>query len=260
VILRKSSRELERMAAAGAVVARTLELLREAATPGVTTAELDALAESFIRSRGGIPSFKGYHGFPASICTSPNDMIVHGIPGPYTLRDGDILSLDVGVTLRGFVADSAITVPVGDPGPEALRLLETCRQALFDAAGECTAGNHLSDVGHAVQERVEGAGFGVVRKLVGHGIGRKMHEEPQIPNYGLPGRGPELLSGMVLAVEPMITAGSHDIVLDDDGWSIYTTDGSLASHFEHTIAVTEDGPEILTRADGWSPVDEALVA
>jgi methionyl aminopeptidase len=238
MILRKSNRELERMASAGAIVARTLELLREAVAPGVTTIELDARAESFIRSHGGVPSFKGYHGFPASICTSPNDMIVHGIPGPYALQDGDILSLDVGVTLRGFVADSAITVPVGDPGPDALRLLETCRQALFDAVDVCVAGNHLSDVGHAVQA----------------------HEEPQIPNYGLPGRGPELLPGMVLAVEPMITAGSHEIVLDDDGWSIYTTDGSLASHFEHTIAVTEHGPEILTRADGWSPVDEALVA
>jgi methionyl aminopeptidase len=246
MILRKSNRELERMASAGAIVARTLELVREAVAPGVTTSELDERAESFIRSHGGVPSFKGYHGFPASICTSPNDMIVHGIPGPYALQDGDILSLDVGVTLRGFVADSAITVPVGDPGPEALRLLETCRQALFDAVDVCVAGNHLSDVGHAVQARVEGAGFGVVRKLVGHGIGRQMHEEPQIPNYGTPGTGIVLEEGMVLAVEPMVTAGRHAVRVGEDHWAIYSQDGSLAAHFEFTIAITADGPRVLT--------------
>jgi methionyl aminopeptidase len=259
MVIRKSRRELDRMAAAGAIVAQTLALLRDAAEPGLTTGELDRRAEEFIRSQGGVPTFKGYHGFPGSICSSPNDMIVHGIPGEYELKDGDVLSIDVGVTYRGWIADSALTVPIGEVSDEARRLLETCRLSLFDAVEVCVPGSHLSDLGHAVQGRVEGAGFGVVRKLVGHGIGRRMHEDPQIPNYGPPGRGLELREGMVFAVEPMITAGSYEITLDEqDGWSIFTSDGSLASHFEHTVAVTEDGPRILTRSDGWSPVDEVV--
>jgi methionyl aminopeptidase len=259
MVIRKSRREIDKMAASGAIVAQTLALLRDAAAPGVTTGELDAKAESFIRRSGGAPTFKGYQGFPGSICASPNSMIVHGIPGEYQLRDGDVISLDVGVTYRGWVADSALTVPVGSVSQDARRLLETCRMSLFDAAEQCRPGNRLYDIGHAVQTRVEGEGFGVVRKLVGHGVGRSMHEDPQIPNYGSPGKGLELRDGMVFAIEPMITAGSHEIELDEgDGWSIYTADGSLASHFEHTIAVTDDGPLIVTRDQGWSPVDEPV--
>jgi methionyl aminopeptidase len=261
VIIRKSRRELERMAAAGSVVARALEMLRREAVAGVTTAELDRRAEEFIRGEGGIPTFKGYHGFAGSICSSPNDMIVHGIPGPYELKDGDVISIDVGVTLKGWVADSAITVAVGEVPGDAIRLLETCRLSLFDAIEACRPGAHLSDVGHAVQTRVEGQGFGVVRALVGHGVGRRMHEDPQVPNYGPAGRGPVLAAGMVLAIEPMITAGDHAIQPDaEDGWSIYTADGSLAAHFEHTVAVTEAGPLVLTRHEGWSPVDDTVVA
>jgi methionyl aminopeptidase len=261
MIIRKSPREIERMAAAGSIVARTLALLRDTAKAGTTTAELDELAEEFIRGQGGVPTFKGYQGFPASICASPNDMIVHGIPGPYVLKDGDVITVDVGVTYRGWVADSAVTLPIGKVSEQGIRLLETCRQSLFDAAATCVDGGHLSDLGAAVQARVEGAGFGVVRTLVGHGIGRRMHEDPQIPNYGQPGRGPELKSGMVLAVEPMITAGNHEVELDEeDGWSIYTRDGGLAAHFEHTIAITPDGPFIVTRHEGWSPVDDPVVA
>ena len=247
------------MAAAGSIVARTLALLRDSAKVGTTTGELDELAEDFIRGEGGVPTFKGYQGFPASICASPNDMIVHGIPGAYVLKEGDVISLDVGVTYRGWVADSALTVPVGAVSKQALDLLETCRQSLFDAAAACVDGGHLSDLGAAVQQRVERAGFGVVRTLVGHGIGRRMHEDPQIANYGEPGRGPELKTGMVLAVEPMITAGSHEVEVDEeDGWSIYTRDGGLAAHFEHTIAVTPDGPFIVSRHEGWSPVDDPV--
>ncbi len=258
MIVRKSSRELAKMAAAGEVVAETLAVMRDSARPGVTTAELDRLAERTIRRRGGIPTFKGYRGFPGSICASPNDMIVHGIPGSYTLGDGDVLSVDVGVTLRGFVADSAVTLPIGNVDPERLRLLETCQRSLFAAIEATRVGNHLSDIGHAVQTVVEDAGFSVVRALVGHGVGRNMHEDPQIPNYGPPGRGPELKEGMVFAIEPMITAGAWDIQVDDDGWSIYTTDGSMASHFEHTVAVTADGPRVLTRPAAGSVVDEPV--
>ena len=257
MIIRKSSRELAKMAAAGVVVAETLELLREEAKPGVTTADLDRLAERHIRRQGGIPTFKGFRGFPASICASPNDMIVHGIPGAYTLVDGDILALDVGVTLKGFVADSAVTLGIGEIAEDRRALLLACQGSLMAAVGACVVGNRLSDIGHAVQTHAEGAGFNVVRQLVGHGIGRAMHEEPQVPNYGPPGKGQELKEGMVFAIEPMITAGSWDIRVDDDEWSIYTTDGSMAAHFEHTVAVTADGPRILTRAGGRSVVDVA---
>jgi methionyl aminopeptidase len=248
VIIRKSEAELERMAAAGAVVARTLELVGEHVRPGVTTAELDALAEEFIRSQGGEPTFKGYRGYPASICASPNEMIVHGIPGAYALAEGDILSVDVGVTLDGFVGDSAYTFPVGEVSDDAQRLLDACQAALAAGIAQARAGHHVGDISHAVQRATEEAGFTVVRSLVGHGVGRSMHEEPQIPNFGEPGRGPLLASGMTLAIEPMINAGGADIVLADDEWSISTSDGSLSAHFEHTVAVTESGPRILTAA------------
>ena len=245
-IIRKTSDEIEAMAAAGVIQERCLRMLRSKCRPGVTTAELDEAAEKFIRSQGGIPSFKGYRGFPGSICTSPNSMVVHGIPGPYELRRGDILSIDVGVTYEGWVADAAITVPVGSPPDEAEPLLTTTKEALFAGIEQVRPGNHLSDISHAVQERVERDGLSVIRSLVGHGIGRSMHEDPQIPNFGDPGRGPELEPGMVLAIEPMVNAGGPDIRMGDDGWAVYSADDSLAAHFEFTVAVTVDGPRILT--------------
>jgi methionyl aminopeptidase len=248
VIIRKAAAEIERMARAGEVVADTLALVGEHARPGATTQDLDELADEFIRSRGGTPTFKGYRGYPASICASPNEMVVHGIPGPYSLRDGDILSVDVGVTLDGFVADSAYTFPIGEVSDEAERLLEGCQAALAAGIEQCRVGNRLSDISHAIQVVTEEQGFSVVRSLVGHGVGRSMHEEPQIPNYGEPGRGPLLAEGMTFAIEPMITAGGADVVLHDDEWSISSADGSLAAHFEHTVAITADGPRILTAA------------
>jgi methionyl aminopeptidase len=248
VIIRKAQGEIDRMARAGEVVADTLALMGERARPGVTTQELDELADEFIRSRGGVPTFKGYRGYPASICVSPNDMVVHGIPGPYALREGDVLSVDVGVTLDGFVADSAYTFPVGEISPEAERLLDGCQAALAAGIEQCRVGNRLSDISHAIQRVTEEHGFSVVRSLVGHGVGRSMHEEPQIPNFGEPGRGPLLSEGMTFAIEPMINAGGAEVVLHDDEWSISTADHSLSAHFEHTVAITGEGPKILTAA------------
>jgi methionyl aminopeptidase len=244
--VRKTPDEIEQMAAAGRVLARCLNMLRGKARTGVTTGELDKAAEKFIRSQGGEPAFKGYRGFPGSICASPNSMVVHGIPGAYKLSRGDILSIDVGVILDGWVADAAITVPVGNVTPVAKRLLATTRAALFDAVEECRPGKRLGDIGHAVQKRVEADDFSVVRSLVGHGIGRDMHEDPQIPNYGDPGTGEQLEEGMVLAIEPMVNVGNHPIRVAADNWSVYSQDGSLAAHFEHTVAITADGPRILT--------------
>jgi methionyl aminopeptidase len=246
VIIKKSPEEIDRMAAAGAILVRTLRLLEGKVREGVTTAELDEAAEKFIRSQGATPAFKGYRGFPGSICTSPNSMVVHGIPGPYRLSRGDIISIDVGVVLDGWVADAARTFAVGPVTPVAHKLLDTTKASLFDAVEQCRAGNRLGDVSHAVQARVEGDGLSVVRSLVGHGIGRSMHEDPQVPNYGDPGRGPLLEEGMVLAVEPMVNAGRHGVRMGDDGWAIFSQDGSLAAHFEFTVAITADGPRILT--------------
>ena len=248
MIIRKSAAEIDRMARAGAVVADALALIGERAQPGVTTAELDALADEFIRSQGGVPTFLGYRGYPASVCISPNDMVVHGIPGPYVLEDGDVLSVDVGVTLDGFVADSAYTFPVGEISSEAERLLQGGQAALAAGIEQCRIGRRLSDISHAIQQETESRGFAVVRSLVGHGVGRSMHEEPQIPNFGEPGRGPVLSAGMTFAIEPMINAGGPDVVLHDDQWSISTADGSLSAHFEHTVAIMEEGPRILTPA------------
>ena len=248
MIIRKAPSEIERMARAGEVVAETLALVGEHARPGVPTHELDELADDFIRSRGGTPTFKGYRGYPASICVSPNAMVVHGIPGMYALRDGDVLSVDVGVTLDGFVADSAYTFAIGDVSEEAERLLDAGQAALAAGIEQCRLGSRLSDISHAIQVATESQGFSVVRSLVGHGVGRSMHEEPQIPNYGEPGRGPRLSPGMTFAIEPMITAGSPEVVLHEDEWSISTSDGSLAAHFEHTVAITEAEPRILTVA------------
>jgi methionyl aminopeptidase len=265
VIVRKTPEEIEAMAASGAILARCLQMLRAKARAGVTTGDLDEAAERFIRSQGAEPVFKGYRGFPGSICASPNSMIVHGIPGAYELQRGDILSIDVGVVLNGWVADAAITVPIGPVTPVAKRLMETTRAALFDAVEQARPGHHLGDISHAVQHRVEADGFSIVRALVGHGVGREMHEDPQIPNYGTPSTGPELEEGMVLAIEPMVNAGAEGIRMASDNWSVYSQDGSLAAHFEHTVAVTPGGPRILTpwhleesrRARGQTPATAA---
>jgi methionyl aminopeptidase len=246
VIIKKSPEEIERMAAAGAILVKTMNLLAGKIRPGVTTRELDQAAERFIRSQGAEPAFKGYRGFPGSICTSPNSMIVHGIPGPYKLGRGDLISVDIGVIHDGWVADAARTFGVGPITPIARKLLVTTEEALLIAVDYCHAGNRLGDVSHAIQEHVEAAGLSIVRTLVGHGIGRSMHEDPQIPNYGTPGTGVPLEEGMVLAVEPMVTAGRHAVRVGDDHWAIYSQDGSLAAHFEFTIAITGDGPRILT--------------
>jgi methionyl aminopeptidase len=246
VIIKKTPEEIDQIAAAGKVLVRGLSLLKSKLRPGVTTGELDKAAEKFIRSQGCEPAFKGYRGFPGSICTSPNSMVVHGIPGPYKLARGDILSIDVGVIRDGWVADAARTFPVGPVSPIARRLLSATEEALHAAVEQCRVGRRLGDVSNAVQARVEADGFSVVRSLVGHGIGRDMHEDPQIPNFGEPGKGPELEPGMVLAIEPMVTAGRHAVRMGDDHWAIYSQDGSLAAHFEFTVAITAEGPRILT--------------
>jgi methionyl aminopeptidase len=250
VIIRKSQQEIETMARAGAVVADTLALLEEHIQPGVTTRELDEIAEEFIRSRGGAPTFKGYKGYPSATCLSPNSMVVHGIPGKTTLGNGDILSVDVGVTLDGFVADSAWTFPVGTISADAQRLLDTCKAALEAGIDKARVGNTIGDISEAVQTVTEAAGFSVIRSLVGHGVGRSMHEDPQVPNFVSAYRGPELKEGMTIAIEPMITAGAAEVYIHDDEWSISTSDASLAAHFEHTVAVTAQGPRILTGKTG----------
>ncbi len=249
MIIRKSKAEIEKMARAGAVVRGCLELLAQAVRPGVTTKELDALAEEYIRSQGGIPTFKGYRGFPGSICTSPNHMVVHGIPGKVRLQEGDILGVDVGVTLEGYVADAAMTFPVGEVSEEAKRLLRVTEEALYKGIAQCVVGRRVGDISHAVQTHAEAHGFSVVRSLVGHGVGREMHEDPQVPNFGPPGQGPELREGMVLAIEPMVNAGGYEVEIGDDSWAVYTRDGSLSAHFEHTVAITKDGPRVLTGPD-----------
>jgi len=249
LIIRKSAQEIEGMARAGELVAETIAVLGEHIQPGITTGELDLIAEEFIRDHGAVPTSKGYRGFPAATCISPNAMVVHGIPGGHRVEEGDLISVDVGITLDGLVADSAYTYPVGDVDEESARLLEVGKQALEAGIEQARAGNRVGDISHAVQAVVEGAGFSVVRSLVGHGVGRSYHEEPQIPNFGEPGRGPLLQSGMTLAIEPMITAGGPDVYLHDDEWSISTTDGSMAAHFEHTVVVLEEGaPRVLTTA------------
>jgi methionyl aminopeptidase len=247
MITRKTPEQIDEMAVAGDILVRCLKMLESKARAGVTTEELDAAAEKFIRSQDAEPAFKGYRGFPGSICASPNSMVVHGIPGPYELGRGDILSIDVGVIKNGWVADAAMTVPVGVIGPEAQQLLDVTKASLFAGIEQMRPGNHLGDVSAAIQRKVEGEGLSIIRTLVGHGIGRAMHEEPQVPNFGEPGKGPELEEGMVLAIEPMVNAGGPEVRADDsDGWSIYSADESLAAHFEFTVAVTADGPRILT--------------
>jgi len=245
-IVTKTPEQLEKMAAAGAVLTRCLNMLAAGARPGVTTGELDAAAEKFIRSQDAVPAVKGYRGFPGSICASPNSMVVHGIPGSYECRRGDLLSIDVGVVKDGWVSDAAMTLPIGPVSPEAEKLLEVTKASLFAGVEQVRPGNHLGDVSSAIQRTVEAEGLSIIRTLVGHGIGKDMHEEPQVPNFGEPGKGPELEAGMVLAIEPMVNVGGPLVRMGEDGWSVFSEDDSLAAHFEFTVAVTADGPRVLT--------------
>lgn len=242
----RDRQEIEAIRASARLVARTLQMLTEAVKPGMTTAELDRLAEEFIRTHGGRPAFKGYRGFPASICPAVNEEVVHGIPGERRLKDGDIIGLDVGVEMNGYFGDAAVTVPVGKVPDQAAELLRVTREALMAGVARAKAGNRVGDISHAIQTHVERHGYSVVRSLVGHGIGREMHEEPQVPNYGPPDRGPRLMAGQVIAIEPMVNVGGADVVTQPDGWTVVTKDGSLSAHFEHTVAVGGDGPEILS--------------
>ena len=246
MIIRKSPREIEKIAAAGTLVAETIAHVGTLIAPGLTTDELDAAADDFIRTHGGIPTSEGYKGYPKAICISSNAFVVHGIPGGLEISEGDVVTIDVGVTLEGYIADSAYTFGVGEIEPEAQRLLDVAQDALAAGISEALIGNRVGDVSHAIQMLVENAGFSVVRSLVGHGVGRHYHEDPHIPNFGEPGRGPRLSEGMTIAIEPMITAGSSEIVVGEDGWTISTADGSLSAHFEHTVAIAADGPLILT--------------
>ena len=245
----KSAREIEIMRRSGKITAKVLGDLMRAAKPGMTTRDLDRLAESGIRAMGGVPTFKGYHGYPCSICASVNDEVVHGIPGDYTLQEGDLLSIDIGTTFEGYVSDSAVTIAVGEVGENAKRLMRVTQECLMAGIEQMRKGNRLGDIGSAVQKHAEANGYGVVRELVGHGVGTKMHEEPQVPNYGRAGAGLELRPGLVLAIEPMITEGHYAVETLKDGWTVVTADGKLAAHFEHTIAVTDEGPKILTLRD-----------
>jgi len=253
VIIRKSPQEIEKMAAAGAIVAATIDHTGAHLEPGITTAELDRIADRFIRSHGGVPTSLGYRGYPAAICISPNDVVVHGIPGGHVVAEGDLVTIDVGVTLDGYIADSAYTFAVGEIDDEAQRLLDVGRDALAAGIAQARAGNRVGDISAAVQRHVEEHGFAVVRSLVGHGVGRSYHEDPHIPNFGDPGRGPSLSEGMTIAIEPMITAGAPDVYVADDDWTIATDDGSLSCHFEHTVAITAEGPRILTASRDREP-------
>ncbi|MBP2641695.1 MAG: methionine aminopeptidase, type [Firmicutes bacterium] len=247
MIILKSDRELGYLRDAGKIVAKTLEEIRQVVQPGITTLELDRVAERFIKSCGAIPAFKGYHGFSGNICASINEQVVHGIPGSRKLKNGDTISIDVGAVINGYYGDAAITLPVGEIDAEVQQLLDVTEQSLYKGIEQAVLGNRLGDISHAVQKHSEAYGYGVVRDFVGHGIGRSMHEDPQIPNYGLPGRGPRLKTGMTLAIEPMINMGTYEVRTLNDGWTVVTADGSRSAHFEHTIAITPDGPEILTK-------------
>lgn len=255
MIIGKSKRELEKMRAAGQLVGMVLAELREMVRPGISTIEIDRAAEKMIRDAGALPTFKGYHGFPYSICASVNEQVVHGFPSAYELKDGDIFSIDCGVTLDGFVGDTATTVPVGRTDAEWLKLIQVTEACLELAIEQCWPGKHLGDIGWAVQQHAEASGYSVVRDYVGHGIGRRMHEDPQIPNYGKPGLGPKIKAGYVFAVEPMVNKGSHYTKVLADGWTVVTLDGQPSAHAEHTIAITEEGPQVLTRVQ----VPQALV-
>ena len=246
MIIRKGAAEIDRIARAGDVVAETIAHVGERLEPGITLLELDGIADAFIRARGGIPTSLGYKGYPRAICISVNDVVVHGIPDGTVVEEGDIVTIDVGVTLGEAIADSAYTFGVGAVDAESQRLLDVCQDALAAGIAEARLGNRIGDIANAVQTVVEDSGFSVVKSLVGHGVGRHYHEDPHVPNFGDPGRGPKLSEGMTIAIEPMITAGGPDVWLAGDGWTISTTDGSRAAHFEHTVAIQGDGPRILT--------------
>lgn len=246
MIIIKNNEEIELMRQAGKVVGETLLMLEEVIKPGITTAEIDKIAEEFITKQGAKPSFKGYHGFPASVCASVNEEVVHGIPGNRTLQEGDIISIDCGAVLNGYQGDAARTVPVGKVSEEAMKLIEITRKSFFTGVEKAIVGNRLSDISHAIGKYIEAAGFSVVRDYVGHGIGKEMHEDPEIPNFGRPGRGPKLVSGMVLAIEPMVNIGDYRVITKPNGWTVVTIDGSLSAHYENTVAIMPDGPEILT--------------
>jgi len=247
MIIGKSQKEIDKMRAAGQLVGRVLQQLRGMVAPGITTLEVDRAAEKMIRDAGAYPTFKGYNGFPFSICASVNEQVVHGFPSEYVLKEGDIFSIDVGATLDGFVGDTATTVGVGQVSDDRLRLMRITEESLQLAIEQCRAGNHLGDIGFAVQSHAEAHGYSIVRDYVGHGIGRKMHEDPQIPNYGKPGKGPKIKTGYVFALEPMVNMGSLHTRTLKDGWTVVTVDGQPSAHFEHTVAITEEGPEVLTR-------------
>ena len=259
MIIGKSIKELEKMRAAGRLVGQVREHLRSMVRPGITTLEIDRVAEKIIRDAGALPTFKGYNGFPYSICASVNEQIVHGFPSNYALKEGDIFSIDCGVTLEGFVGDTAATVPVGQVDEEKLRLIKVTEECLDRAIQQCRPGNRLGDIGWAVQQHAEANGYSVVRDYVGHGIGRRMHEDPQIPNYGRPGLGPKIKAGYVFAVEPMVNQGTHFTKVLGDGWTVVTMDGKPSAHAEHTIAITEDGPEVLTLVSSETPLQHAAV-
>jgi methionyl aminopeptidase len=260
VIIRKSSSEIERIARAGALVAETIAHVGERIEPGITTLELDDVADDFIRGKGGIPTSQGYKGYPRATCISVNEVVVHGIPDGRVVEEGDLVTIDVGVTLGGAIADSAYTFGVGRVDPESQRLLDTCQDALAAGIAEARIGNRIGDISHAVQVVVEGAGFSVVKSLVGHGVGRHYHEDPHVPNFGEPGRGPRLSEGMTIAIEPMITMGRPAVWLAEDHWTISTTDGSRAAHFEHTVAILPEGPRILTPRVGVAGERGSLAA
>jgi methionyl aminopeptidase len=258
MIIGKSQKEIDKMRASGQLVGRVLQELRAIAAPGITTLEVDRAAEKMIRDAGAYPTFKGYNGFPFSICASVNEQVVHGFPSPYELKQGDIFSIDVGATLDGFVGDTATTVAVGKVSEERLRLMRITEECLELGIEQCRAGNHLGDIGFAVQSHAEAHGYSIVRDYVGHGIGRQMHEDPQIPNYGKPGKGPKIKKGYVFALEPMVNMGSLHTKTLKDGWTVVTVDGQPSAHFEHTVAITDEGPEVLTRVR--SAVDELVSA
>jgi len=258
MIIGKSQKEIDKMRAAGQLVGRVLQQLRGMVAPGITTLEVDRAAEKMIRDAGAYPTFKGYNGFPFSICASVNEQVVHGFPSEYELKEGDIFSIDVGATLDGFVGDTATTVGVGQVSDDRLRLMRVTEESLQLAIEQCRAGNHLGDIGFAVQSHAEAHGYSIVRDYVGHGIGRKMHEDPQIPNYGKPGKGPKIKTGYVFAIEPMVNMGSLHTRTLKDGWTVVTVDGQPSAHFEHTVAITEEGPEVLTRVR--STVEELSTA
>ena len=255
MIIGKSKKEIAKMRAAGQLTGLVLQELRKLAAPGISTIEIDRAAEKMIRDAGGLPTFKGYHGFPYSICASVNEQVVHGFPSEYKLREGDVFSIDCGVTLEGFVGDTATTVPIGKVNDDWLALVRVTEECLDLAIEQCRPGRHLGDIGAAVQQHAEASGYSIVREYVGHGIGRRMHEDPQIPNYGKPGEGPKIRAGYVFAVEPMVNLGTHHTKVLADGWTVVTLDGKPSAHAEHTIAITEEGPQVLTRIASPSPAE-----